>query len=385
MQALQAQGWAGRVDVIHLDPPFGTELDFARVRDVPLADSTVTQQVQAYHDTMDLPQWLSWMRAVLAGCHQLLSSRGALYLHLDFRRAAYARLLLDELFGSEQLLNEIIWSYGLGGSSPRRFQRKHDVIALYAKDVKKVWFQAPRQVATSIRMRGQSKAATDVWQTADTAEDAAIVGAWPDDLVEKTMTNMDKERTGYPTQKPLALCARMVQASLPAGGVALDLMCGSGTFGVAAAGAGAEVLLADMGACALDVARARMLVAGHALTLERQLGSALQIHEISVQLSRQPSGQVGLAAVNWPETSTDLQGLGIDALVAWGLADGKPGLDGQAAPTVLAWWEGSAGRQRPLVAKSLAVAAPEDVRYWLGVDVHGAWWCAPWSAGDMPG
>lgn len=147
--------------------------------------------------------------------------------------------MLDELLGEDRFVNHLIWSYGLGGSSPRRFARKHDDILLYCLDPMKYWFEPPRVPATSNRLRGKTKKMTDV-------------------LDIPAINNMANERTGYPTQKPLALLDVLVRACCPPGGLVLDPCCGSGTTLVAAVRAGRRAIGLDTSPKAVEIARARL-------------------------------------------------------------------------------------------------------------------------------
>lgn len=270
---LLAEGRAATFDLIHLDPPFGSEADYARARQIDLAGKQIDVLLPAYGDTDrgDIASYLDGLFPIFQRCHALLSPRGSFYLHLDFRRGPYVRLLLDEIFGVDNLLNEIIWAYGLGGSSATRFQRKHDVIYFYAKDLEENWFSVPQEAATSSLLAGLPKRATDLWQTPTATPGETILRNWPDPLVERTLSNRDFERTGYPTQKPLSLAARIVQASLPPNGQVLDLMSGSGTIGIAALHAGGHATLGDRGALALDVSRGRA----------HQIGAQIDINAVN--------------------------------------------------------------------------------------------------------
>lgn len=381
---LLGEGLGGHFDLIHLDPPFGSDANYARARTLRVGDADLEVQLEAYGDDDggDVAGYLDGLYPVLLRCHALLSERGSLYLHLDFRRGPYVRLLLDEIFGADNLVNEIVWAYGLGGSSRSRFQRKHDTVYFYARNAARQWFVAPQEEATSSMLRGKAKVATDIWRTASRDDEATIERAWPDSLLDKTLSNRDPERTGYPTQKPLALALRMMQASLPPGGLMLDLMSGSGTAGVAAALVGGRAVLGDRSLIALDCGRGRAVATGAAVTVDAvdaarvfqrlegrapatQAGGA--VHLVDVQLPW-PAGEQ-------PELERQGRGHGADLLSAWGV--GVQRSDG--AFEVLAWWEGGAQRHRAKVPTELACAAlPTQDRalHWLAVDVLGRGWFA---------
>ena len=331
--------------MVYLDPPFGTGDRHRRRRSVSgdrggeagtngdgtNGDGTsgdVIVDLLAYEDAQPLADWLEGMAAVLERCHRLLKRSGSLYMHVDWRRGPHVRLLLDEIFGADALRNEIIWSYGLGGSARDRFARKHDVIYYYARDPEAVWFSPVWEQATSQRLRGQRKLATDVWRTNDADPATPIQGdwpesPWPDTLFDLTLSNRDPQRTGYPTQKPQALGDRICAASLPPGGVALEPMCGSATIGVAALRRGGEALLLDRGVVALDAARGRIEALGQpwqvSLAEAREVAPTALVCAAEGKLRLAAGPDLAIAA----EGPASLAGLAARdsrlALSAWGL------------------------------------------------------------------
>jgi DNA modification methylase len=214
------------IDLCYADPPFNT----GRVMSADAA---------TYDDRWDdLDTYLAFMRVRLEEVARVLMPHGSLLLHCDWRTCHHFRLMLEEMFGRESFVNHLIWSYGLGGSSPRRFARKHDDILLHAKG-QEYYFDPPRVPATSVRMRGQMKKATDV-------------------IDIPSINNMADERNGYPTQKPLALLEMLVQACCPPGGIVLDPFCGSGTTLVAAAKHGRRYIGIDESEDAVRIAQRRI-------------------------------------------------------------------------------------------------------------------------------
>lgn len=215
------------IDLLYADPPFNT-------------GQRQQGRAGAYDDSWPtLDAWLAWLRERLVATLPALKPSACLLLHLDFRTSHRARCLLDDLLGTDRFVNHLIWSYGLGGSSPRRFARKHDDILFYCLDPGLYYFEPPLVPATSNRLRGQTKKATDV-------------------LDIPSINNMAAERTGYPTQKPLALLDLLVRACCPPGGTVLDPCCGSGTTLVASVAAGRHAVGIDASAGAVRVARARL-------------------------------------------------------------------------------------------------------------------------------
>jgi DNA modification methylase len=213
------------IDLTYLDPPFNT-------------GKAQVGSSGEYDDIWpDLRAYLEFMRERLLAIHRVLKSNGSVLLHCDWRTCHHFRVMLDEIMGPHGFVNHLIWRYGLGGSSPRRFARKHDDILFYAKG-SDYFFDPPRVPATSNRMRGQTKKACDVMDI-------------------PSINNMALERVGYPTQKPLALLELLVNACCPPQGVVLDPFCGSGTTLVAAKLADRPYVGIDRNPDAVRIARQR--------------------------------------------------------------------------------------------------------------------------------
>lgn len=221
---------AGFADLVYLDPPFNT----GRAKRAPGGRGPA-----AFADAWpDMDSYLEFMRPRLRAARRALRPAGSMLLHCDWRACHHLRLVLDELFGAGGFVNHLVWSYGLGGSSPRRFARKHDDILFYAAGPK-YYFKPPLVPATSNRLRGRLKKSTDV-------------------LDIPAINNMAAERVGYPTQKPLALLELLVGACCPNGGVVVDPFCGSGTTLVAARRGGRRYLGIDTSGAAVKLAESRL-------------------------------------------------------------------------------------------------------------------------------
>jgi site-specific DNA-methyltransferase (adenine-specific) len=201
--------------------------------------------LRVYDDRFD--DYWGFLEPRLREAWRLLADDGTLYLHLDYREAHYAKVLMDALFGRERFLNEIVWAYDYGAKSRRRWPTKHDTILVYVKDPKRYWFDstavdrepymAPGLVTPEKAARG--KLPTDVW--------------W-----HTIVPTSGREKTGYPTQKPAGILRRIVQASTREGDSVLDLFAGSGTTGAVAASLGRHAVLVDDNADAIAVMRARI-------------------------------------------------------------------------------------------------------------------------------
>ncbi|HUY56767.1 MAG TPA: site-specific DNA-methyltransferase [Candidatus Micrarchaeaceae archaeon] len=248
----------GCLDLVYIDPPFGTgqvrRLDSIRTGRGPgQRRGFGGRQYQfevvsrlSYRDQQLGGPYLEFLRQRLLQIHRALAPHGSLYLHLDFRTAHYARLLLDEIFGPERFLNEIIWAYDYGGRPRDRWPRKHDTILWYAKSdhwifergqIDRIPYLAPGLVGPEKASRG--KLPTDTWWLT-------------------IVPTRGRERTGYPTQKPLALLERIVRASSREGDLVADFFCGSGTAGVAARALGRRYLLVDHDPEAIAITRRRL-------------------------------------------------------------------------------------------------------------------------------
>ena len=260
MQALLPE-LDGRLDLIYADPPFNTgrayPVRLGRGEDSRRPDTW--KQAPAYHDRWLGPDaYLDMLGPRLELMHRLLSTNGTLYLHLDWRSSARARILLDEIFGPDRLLNEIVWLYH--GPSPIRsaFKRKHDTILVYTKSDRYIFnadaVRVPYDDATikafaSSRRAGFGK------------RPRLARGKVPEDWwYFPVVARLHKERSGFPTQKPFALLDRIVRASSRRGGLVADFFCGSGTTASAAAAAGRRWLACDDSPAAIATTYRRLLL-----------------------------------------------------------------------------------------------------------------------------
>ena len=226
MDIVPAQGWRG-LDLVYVDPPFNTGRTLMGRAGLRFEDRFASTE-----------GFIAFLRPRLAACIDALAPAGAILVHVDWRTSHRVRVLLDELLGEDAFVNHIVWHYGLGGSGPRSFARKHDDILFYAKG-RDYHFTPPMVPARSARLAGRMKKATDV-------------------LDIPAINNMALERTGWPTQKPLALLSTLVEACCPPGGMVMDPMCGSGTALVAAVRSGRSARGIDADPKALRIASWRL-------------------------------------------------------------------------------------------------------------------------------
>jgi site-specific DNA-methyltransferase (adenine-specific) len=255
---------AGSVNLIYIDPPFNTQKTQQRDRISVTRSAEGTREgfgsarysvrkidSPTYADSFE--DFAGFMKPRLLEAHRLLAADGSLFLHIDYREAHYMKVLLDEIFGRAGFINEIVWAYDYGGKPRNRWPAKHDTLFWYAKDpahytfnfdaIDRVPYMAPDLVGPEKAARG--KIPTDVW--------------W----MTIVPTN-SKEKTGYPTQKPLKLLNRIVAVHSRAGDTVLDFFAGSGTTGEAAALAQRKFILIDSSADAAKLMAKRLAFANPA-------------------------------------------------------------------------------------------------------------------------
>jgi len=264
------------VDLIYLDPPFKSDKNynvlFKKKSDANLADDDA--QILAFTDTWswgsddkdtyeslitksepevatvvsalykilgpsDMMSYIVMMAPRLIEMKRILKPTGSIYLHCDMSASHYLKVLMDAVFGVENFLNNVVWLYGLGGSSKRYWPRKHDDLLWYSQSLDKHFFEADKIPATSQRLKGKLKKAPDYWDI-------------------PAINNMAKERMGYPTQKPLELLERVIRSSCPDNGVVLDPFCGCGTAVVAAQSLGRSWIGIDISFLAVELMRERI-------------------------------------------------------------------------------------------------------------------------------
>ena len=261
-------------DLVYMDPPFNTgraqtraQLAVSRTDDTGAPGmrtgfgghryaSRVLQSL-SYEDAF--ADYLAFLEPRLRRSRELLAPHGTLYFHIDYREAHYCKLLLDEVFGRDAFLNELIWAYDYGAKPRRRWPAKHDTILVYVREpgahhfdadaVEREPYMAPGLVSAEKAARG--KRPTDVW-------------------FHTIVPTNGREKTGYPTQKPEGVVRRIVAASSRPGGLCLDPFAGSGTLGAVCAKLGRRYVLIDSSPVAVDVMRQRLA----ALPIELSAGPA---------------------------------------------------------------------------------------------------------------
>ena len=247
----------GCVDLIYIDPPFNTGRKQTRtsIRTIPSEEGDRTGFQGKRYETIKLgsngyqdnfSDYRAFLEPRLLEAYRVLKPHGSLYFHIDYREVHYCKILLDEIFGRDSFINEIIWAYDFGGRTRKRWPPKHDNILFYAKDpeqytfnydeIERIPYMAPGLVGKEKAARG--KLPTDTWWH-------TIVG-----------TN-SHEKTGYPTQKPVGVIKRIITASSDPGDVVLDFFAGSGTVGEVCLALGRRFILIDNNPQAIAVMKER--------------------------------------------------------------------------------------------------------------------------------
>ena len=242
MLHLLETGSEGKIDLIYIDPPFNTSSSYKKKLRLKSGARSLDILNDAYSDNWkDLKEYLEMMTIRLMLIHRLLSDKGSLYLHVDYRTSHYFRLILDHIFGENRFLNEVIWSYKSGGTGRRSFSRKHDNILVYTKTDKYI-FNPQKEKSYNrglapYRFKNVEEFKDDVgWHTLVNLKDV-----WSIDMVGRT----SGERVGYETQKPVSLLRRIIQTSSDDGSIVADFFLGSGTSAQAALELGREFIGSD--------------------------------------------------------------------------------------------------------------------------------------------
>jgi site-specific DNA-methyltransferase (adenine-specific) len=245
------------VDLIYIDPPFNTGKKQSRTQIRTERDElgdrvgfqgkryqTIKIGSKGYIDLFD--DYLAFLEPRLREAYRILKPDGSLYFHIDYREVHYCKILLDAIFGRDSFLNEIIWAYDYGARSKSKWPAKHDNILWYAKGpdhytfnldaVDRIPYMAPGLVGIEKAKKG--KTPTDTW--------------W-----HTIVPTNGKEKTGYPTQKPLGILRRIISASSNTGEVVLDFFAGSGTTGAVCLELDRQFILIDENPQAIEVMRSR--------------------------------------------------------------------------------------------------------------------------------
>lgn len=241
----------GALDCVYIDPPFGTGV-------------VQTGRAGKYKDRADDPAaFVAWLSPLLVDTRRVLAATGSLFVHLDYRAVHYVKVALDGIFGRERFVNEIVWCYAVGGKSRRGFARKHDTILWYARGEDYAFYPEQIRIArrggSHMRLVGGVQEKTDR-KTGRVYRYPVAAGKIPEDWWTdiETLNHSDKERLGWPSQKPERLIERVVSAVTRPGDLVGDWFAGSGTTAAVAQRLGRGFITCDREAAAVEVCRRRL-------------------------------------------------------------------------------------------------------------------------------
>ncbi|MCQ2544910.1 MAG: site-specific DNA-methyltransferase [Clostridia bacterium] len=248
---IKEKNMAGKIQMIYVDPPFFSNSKYqasVRLESDKLGKSPVIK-TGAYDDTWEdsLEQYLTMLTVRFMFMRELLSDTGCIWVHLDWHGSHYVKLILDEIFGHDNFVNEVIWTYKSGGASKKSFARKHDTLLMYSK-TKNYKFNPIKEKSYNrdmkpYRFKGVEEFQDEKgWYTMVNMKDV-----WSIDMVGRT----SGERTGYATQKPEKLLERIVESCTDEGDICADFFAGSGTLGVVAEKMGRSWIMCDEGNVAI--------------------------------------------------------------------------------------------------------------------------------------
>ena len=249
----------GKIDLIYIDPPFDSKADYKKK--IKLKSSNITNDIsifeeKQYGDIWTNDEYLQFMYERLILLKELLSEKGSIYLHCDWHKSHHLRMLLDEVFGPDNFVNEIVWQYYMGGKGKKEFAKKHDNIFLYSKSKEYQFnqFRIKRYLDFKPSLNDDSA-------NAENGKDEIgyySVVACPDVWQIKSVFNMGNEYTAYPTQKPEELLERIIRASSNEGDLVFDCFMGSGTTQVVAQKMKRRFIGADINLGAIQVTSKRL-------------------------------------------------------------------------------------------------------------------------------
>ena len=254
---LKNEDMAGRIQQIYIDPPFFSKANYDATVKIKGEDGEEGKiKKRAYEDIWDegMEEYLKMMGVRLMLMKDLLADTGTIWVHLDWHGVYYVKVLMDEIFGEKNFVNEIVWTYKSGGSSKSHFARKHDTILVYSKS-KKYYIDIPKEKSYNrdmkpYRFKGVEEFQDETgWYTMVNMKDV-----WSIDMVGRT----SKERNGYATQKPEALIERIITAGSKEGDLVADFFCGSATLAAVAERTGRRWICTDNSEVAIDSAKQRL-------------------------------------------------------------------------------------------------------------------------------
>ena len=275
MKHLVDSGMEGKIRQIYINPPFFSKANYDAVIKLRSPEGETAVKHRAYEDVWKegMADYLKMLGTRLFLMYDLLADEGTIWVHLDWHGVHYVKILLDEIFGEKNFINEIIWTYKSGGSSKKHFARKHDTILVYSK-TDKYYLSLPKEKSYNrglkpYKFKGVEEFQDETgWYTMVNMKDV-----WNIDMVGRTSA----ERTGYATQKPEALLERILTAGSREGDICADFFCGSGTLGAAAGKLGRRWICCDDGPLAVAAAMKRLSKKGQSMKVIREVSGTAAV------------------------------------------------------------------------------------------------------------
>lgn len=266
MQSLLKDGYGGKLKLIYIDPPFYSKANYDTSTVVGSEKGQSSRiRSRAYGDVWEngMEEYLSMLALRLLYMKELLAAEGGIWVHLDWHVVHYVKILMDEIFGEGNFINEVIWTYKSGGVSKRHFARKHDTLLYYGK-TKDYYFYPVKEKSYNrgmkpYRFKGVEEFQDETgWYTMVNKKDV-----WQIDMVGRT----SGERTGYATQKPELLLEQILESCTREGDLCADFFCGSGTLAAVAARKNRNFITCDSGRLAISHTYSRLMENGAAFSL----------------------------------------------------------------------------------------------------------------------
>ena len=250
LKNLLNNGYKGKVDLIYIDPPFGINKRFENKKSGYYFDDKIIGI-----------EYLQFMYERLILLRELLSDEGSIYLHCDWHKSHHLRFLLDEVFGEENFVNEVVWCYTGPSQTNRNFVRKHDTILIYSKTNEYIFnteqLRVPYKKSTSVSGKSSFTGNTPEEKIKELDARGKLLEDWWNDIAGIAYAHGQDEN--YPTQKPEALLERIVKASSNEGSIVLDCFMGSGTTQAVAQKLGRKWIGIDKNPNAIEVVKKRFV------------------------------------------------------------------------------------------------------------------------------
>lgn len=280
--------YRGQIDLIYIDPPFDSKADYKRkieIRGVGKAESDSSSfEDKQYGDIWTNDEYLQFMYERLTILRELLSDTGCIYLHCDWHKSHHLRMLMDEVFGTNKFVNEVIWHYSGAGTPKGCWAKRHDNLFLYSKTAK-YCFNADevRTEYAAATIERFSHAINNVRNGVDFGvQTLNPLGKYPEDVLDVSIEAPSASiRTGYPTQKPEALLEKIIKASSNPGDLVFDCFMGSGTTQAVAMKLGRRFIGADINLGAIQTTTKRLLSVAEELDGQEDMFTGFEVYNVN--------------------------------------------------------------------------------------------------------